>query len=90
MAAYALFPIIDRNRFRARWATYTFIFNGLFGMAYFTFYLMLHRRWLVVSSHERHVIYTFLRLAGAIFLVVTLILILSGQFFGSKREVKEI
>jgi drug/metabolite transporter (DMT)-like permease len=88
-ACYAFMPFYDQKRVRARWATFTILFNGLLGMAYATVYLMLHQGWLVVSSHTNHVIHTYLLVVGGIFLGVTLTLIFSGQLLGLKRDSQE-
>ena len=88
-AGYALLPFLDRKRVRARLATFTFLFNGLFGMAQATIFLMLHGSCLVVSAHANHVIHSYLTFSGGIFLGVTLTLMFSGQLF-PKRDDKEI
>ena len=88
-ALYAVLPFIDRKYMRVRWATFTILFNGLFGVAYLSVHLMLHESWLVVSPHANHVIQSYLQTAGGIFWGITFTLIFSGQLLGTKREDKE-
>src|ERR1035438_177196 len=85
-ACYALFPFFDTKRVRARWATFTILFTGLFGMAYASVVLMLHSEWLVVGSHANNVIHSYLSFFGGIILGTTLTLMISGQLPGPKRD----
>src|SRR5580658_347294 len=88
-AWYAMLPFVNTKVVRARWARFTILFNGLFGMAYAAVFLMFHSGWLVASPHAKHVLNSYLSFAGGIILGVTLTLMFSGQLFATRCDDKE-
>lgn len=88
-AWYAMLPFIDARAVRARWAKFTILFIGLFGMANQAVFLMFHSGWLAVSTHAKHILNSCMSFAGGIILGVTLTLMFSGQLFATRRDDKE-
>lgn len=85
-----MLPFIDSRAVRARWAKFTILFTGLFGMANAGVFLMLHSGWLVASPHAKYILNTWLPSAGGIILGVTLALILSGHCSPADAMTKKI
>jgi len=87
---FALIPILDRNRVRAPWATFSIFFSGLLGAAMGTLHLLLHSSLIVVSHETNHLIDHCGSVVWGLLLGVTCMLVVSGQLPGPTREVQDI
>jgi hypothetical protein len=86
LVCYALLPFRRGRRVRARWASFSIVFSGLLGAAMSTLNLLRHSSLLVVSSETSHLIAHYRQAFWGLLLGVMLILMVSGQLFGTIRE----
>ena len=86
LVCYALLPFRRGRRVRTRWASFSIVFSGLLGAAMATLNLLRHSSLLVVSSETSHLIARYRQAFWGLLLGVMLILMVSGQLFGTIRE----